>query len=853
MVNRKTSFKGLEISNMDFERKRLNCSKIIKDSCSSRDCNLEIYKLGNDIIYSGGLCPKGNTGLIGKRAPDYIRIYLNILEEHLKKVSVPIEKYDGIKERVLVPRSLTFLNEQGVFYCSIYHNLGFEVCVSKESDEEISELGKVHSHSEFCYPLILAHGHAAYLKNQMKEKDKLLLVGAISKGEKNFKFCPYVASSGHVIMGNLDLEENKVLIPIIRFENNNYPIYKAVYNDLKRVFGKRFSEKEVRNAVKKAEADANNFLNEVHKKGEEILVELKERGEKTFIGIGRGYTIFDSRASSNVHELFALNGLHFIPTYFINLSKYNVDKIVENMFWYQGRKILEQMWYALAERGFFPVRLTNFNCGPDSIIYYHEEKLANEFNKPWLVLETDGHNSNAQFGTRILAHNRVIDKYIENPVKSRFEIISKEIPSYEGRIIGLPYMGDGSGILAATLRAIGFNSVVMPTRTNESIEIAKKIVNTNTCQPFSFQVGDQLAWLESLKKKGINPNEKAAILMPSASGPCRFGQYSVVLRKFFDEGGFDKVPMISPSSEKNYADADLPKKQVNIIVKLSFKGMLANELLKSCLLRCRPYEINKGESDRLYKKVYGELIKLIETNPSAKEIKKFLREKLEEFIKIKKDDRKRFPMVLLNGEIFVRNHEISNQDSIRLLEKHKLEVILEPIFSWIDYINKIVMKRAFEKGDFLQFGFSLLKKAYMKNVSKELSAPFDKFLVGRESHDPFHLIESMEKNLIYDSAIQGESCISIGGAYAFIKDELPIDGIYHVGPLGCMHETITTSRVQSLINKERMNNSKLIPFMDAVFGESPTPNLDSQIGIFAQNCWLRKEMGERINKNNCSG
>lgn len=843
-MTKKTSFKGFGISEMNFERKREKCSKVVEGSCSARDCNLEVYKLGDDIIYSGGLCPKGNTGIMGKRAPDYIRMYLSLLENHLSKVSKPIDESGG-KGRILVPRSLTFLNEKGVFYCSIYHNLGFEVCVSPESDEEISNLGKASSHSEFCYPLILAHGHAVYLKERMKEGDKLLLVDAIGSEYKKYKFCPYVASSGHVIRGNLNLKKEEVLIPIIYFNDKHYPIHKAVYKDLQRVFGDKFSLRQVSDAVNKALEDEKSFLDNVHSKGDEILKGLKERGEKAYIGVGRGYTLFDSKASSSVHELFIINGLHYIPVYFIGLKKYEIDKIVENMYWHQGRRMLAQTWFSLEEKKLFPVRLTNFNCGPDSIVYYHEEKLANQFNKPWLVLETDGHNSNAQFGTRIQAHNRVVDKYLENPSKSEFEYPPEISKDFIGKIIGVPYMGDGSDLFVATLKAIGLNAEVIPTRTPKSIEISKRIINTNTCRPFSFQIGDHIAWLESLREKGIDVNTKAAVFMPSTKGPCRFGQYYVVLRKFFNERGFDKVTIINPNSANEYNDINLPQMKKLLVLRLFFKCNLANEILKSCLLRSRPYEINKGESDKVYDKAHQELIKLAETSPGLGKLYRFLKNKLKEFENIEKNDKERFPLVLMNGEIFLRNHEISNCDSIKLLENHRLEIILDPVYTWINYVNKNFKQKSLQRKDFSLFGMSLIKSVYINQVAKKLFSPFIKFLEGREFHDISHLIEKSEQDLIYHSAIEGESPVSIGTVYSFVKDELLIDGIYHVGPLGCMQETIATSRAQSLINQEKgLGNTKLIPFMDAVFGDSPIANLDSQIAIFAENCWLRKEVRE---------
>lgn len=839
---KKTNFKGLEISEMDFLRKKGKCNGLIKDSCGTRDCNLEVYKLGEDIIYSGGLCPKGNTNFNSKKAPNYVLIYQNILNEHLKKFIT-----GGSGDRVLIPRSLTFLNEKGVFYCSLYYNLGFKVWVSPESNEEISELGKNFSHSEFCYPLILAHGHAAFLKEKMTEGDKLLLVDVIGEGNNKYKFCPYVASSGNVIAGNLDLDLKNVLMPIIYFDDKDYPIYKAVLKDLERVYGKgKFSKKQVFDAVKLAESDQKSFLDEVFFRGEEILNGLEENGGKAFVAIGRGYTIFDSKASSSVHELFVSNGLHFIPSYFFGENNYDADSMVENMYWSQGRKIIEKTFFSFKNKNLFPVRLTNFNCGPDSILHFHEEKIANDFDKPWLVLETDGHNSNAQFGTRILAHSRVVN--LKNYDERKINFLEKRNEEFFGRLIGLPYMGDGSDILAAALRVAGLKAEVMPTRTPESIEIAKKIISTNTCRPFSYQIGDHIFWVESLKKKGIDPNKEAAVFLPTTKGPCRFGQYSVVLKRLLDERGFEKVPVINPNSGKDYSDLNISKFRISLITRTFFKGNFANELLKSCLFRSRPYEIKKGESDEIYENAHKQLVRIVESNASLGKISRFLKEKLSEFKNIKKSEVERFPLVLMNGEIFIRSHELSNEDSIKLLEKHKLEIVLEPVFSWIDYVNKNMIKKSFETKNFPQLTASLLKRAYIKHIQKVLFKPFKDYLKGREIHDPFHLIEAIEKNLIYNSAIEGESCISIGGAYAFIKDELPIDGIYHVGPLGCMHETIATSRIHSLINKERNSGKELIPFMDAVFGESQIANLDSQIGIFAENCWLKKRLQDKVYK-----
>jgi hypothetical protein len=83
----------------------------------------------------------------------------------------------------------------------------------------------------------------------------------------------------------------------------------------------------------------------------------------------------------------------------------------------------------------------------------------------------------------------------------------------------------------------------------------------------------------------------------------------------------------------------------------------------------------------------------------------------------------------------------------------------------------------------------------------------------------------------------------------FSKGELKdVCGIYHVGPFGCMHETAATSKINAIIQKQRKEakkmNEKIVPFMDAVFGDSELPNLEAEIAAFAEKCYLKKEFNE---------
>ena len=600
-------------------------------------------------------------------------------------------------------------------------------------------------------------------------------------------------------------------------------------------------------AVKKAVRANMEFLDEVYLRGEEIVNNLKDKGKKIFIGIGRGYTIFDDKASSKVHELFASYGLHFIPSFFLRPVNFNLEGIANNMYWFQGQSIINYNLMTALDPQLYPVRETNFNCGTDSMLLFHEEFIFSTADKPHLVLQTDGHNSNAQFGTRTLANYEVVKNH--KPKQVRLKDFRRTIPAMDlkQRIVGIPYIGDVSYIMAAGFRACGYNSEVMPTYTKRSQELARKFISTNTCRPFNFQVGDNLGWLYELKEKGIDPNIRAAVFEPKSKGPCRFGQYSVILRKFFDENGFTSVPVIDPNDDEDYTNLPLSYSDSIKLSKLFYRGAFCSDILYDALLRSRPYEIEKGSAGIVYDDLRNELYVLVEKEASTKRLTEFMRKAEKRFEILVDYSRKRKPIVVMNGEIFVRCHPDANQDSIKLLERYGLEVRLNMFSQWLDYINKFNIFINKELKDFKGLFSSLLKKRFMQRVISRLYGPFADFLQGRAPHDPQHSIDTVQNEYIFEKRVEGESPLSIGEVYMLLKGDLrDICGIYHVGPFGCMQETVATSKIQALIQQHRREektiNKRIAPFMDAVFGESELPNLEAEIAAFAEKCYLKKEL-----------
>jgi hypothetical protein len=169
---------------------------------------------------------------------------------------------------------------------------------------------------------------------------------------------------------------------------------------------------------------------------------------------------------------------------------------------------------------------------------------------------------------------------------------------------------------------------------------------------------------------------------------------------------------------------------------------------------------------------------------------------------------------------------------------------------WVSYINKNSRRKFWNEGQYGDWFKALVKGAYMWHVDRVLFKPFESYLVGRKAHNPLHLIHSCQEDLIYHPEIEGESPVSIGEVYHVVNGngsaENPTCGFYHVGPFGCMQETVAKVKAGQIIEARRIGAvdavDRLHPHMDAAFGESPPPALDSKMAAFAEACKKKHDL-----------
>ncbi len=162
-----------------------------------------------------------------------------------------------------------------------------------------------------------------------------------------------------------------------------------------------------------------------------------------------------------------------------------------------------------------------------------------------------------------------------------------------GKTVYIPYISDHSLMMQAVLEHLGVRAEALPPPDDVSAKIGLDLVLGKECAPCLITVGDMI---RRAKAPDFDPS-RAVMLMPTAPGPCRFGQYAVLQRRLLDEHGLAEVELASPTSGNSYQGlGDHPLR----LRKLAWDGAVALDLLQQLLHRFRPYERDKGAADALY-------------------------------------------------------------------------------------------------------------------------------------------------------------------------------------------------------------------------------------------------------------
>lgn len=398
----------------------------------------------------------------------------------------------------------------------------------------------------------------------------------------------------------------------------------------------------------------------------------------------------------------------------------------------------------------------------------------------------------------------------------------------QGRTLWIPRMTyAGARMAASVFRSIGIDARVTPPSDERTLELGGLYSSGEECYPEKVTLGD---FLRVIHSDDFDPS-RTAFFMPTAEGPCRFGQYAPYLRQVLTEMGHEQIPIISPTSKNGYDGvADHGQEMVRCL----WNALVASDILRKLLLKTRPYETRAGAADEAFERS----LDLVDEVMSAPDVK-FSRRRAQLvdalvtgrdlFRGVPARYTKDRPLIGVVGEIFCRLNTFSNYDAVRRIEAHGGEAWLADVTEWVWYTNwsqKSLLQRDGKTFSLAMAG-ALLKNAVQRRDEEKLLAPFREEFVGyEEPHDVYHdVLEPAWPYLPADGAL-GEMVLSVGkSVYLYEKG---VDGIIDISPFSCMNGIVSEAVYHAV-----SDDHDQMPIRNFYF-DATSSNMERDLDIFME-------------------
>ena len=234
-------------------------------------------------------------------------------------------------------------------------------------------------------------------------------------------------------------------------------------------------------------------------------------------------------------------------------------------------------------------------------------------------------------------------------------------------------------ILINIFRNHGYN--IKQLRNQNANVIAEGLRNTHndTCYPALLVIGQ---FMDAIENEGYDPH-KIALLMTQTGGGCRASNYISLIRKALKKQGYGYIPVISFNvlGLEKHSGFELNLK----IILEALYAVLYGDLLMNLSNQCRPYEVNKGETDALAQKWTEYLSDQINREGvSYKTVKKNYELIIKDFRKIERIKEEKVKVGVV-GEIYVKYSPLANNSLEKVLQDEGAEVVVPGLVDFILY------------------------------------------------------------------------------------------------------------------------------------------------------------------------
>lgn len=281
--------------------------------------------------------------------------------------------------------------------------------------------------------------------------------------------------------------------------------------------------------------------------------------------------------------------------------------------------------------------------------------------------------------------------------------------------------------------------------------------------------------------------------MPDHNGPCRFGEYNKLHRQVFDKLGYKEAKIVHPSNEDAYAS--IAPGQSTRWRKNAWHGIVAGDLLRKMQEQTRPYEIEKGQTNRVYEKYLQEAIHSVENN--CKGLTSVLERAALEFKSIPVENPGSKPIVAIVGEIFMRDNPYCSNFLVDRMEKLGAETVMAPFGEWINYSTIRFVRDSRWKGNMKNLLKAKIQLFFQKAIEKKITNSLNSIFKLTREVEVEEMLENCGEFIHKD--YDGDPPLAIGSAVLLAEKQ--ISGVVNILPFTCMPGTINCTVSQNFRQK----------------------------------------------------
>ena len=762
-----SSFRGLDLASRRIELNRETC-ELCNNVCTITTVDIE------------GEPERPSWGYLCGRDPEETRMRRPVGFRPVERRMKALRRTRGPKPQpdaplIAIPRALGTYDLLPLWQ-TLLQALGFRVKLGPPTDGDIAATSIQLAGPDFCYPMKLAHGHAVALLADERVDHVFMpfVIGESFDPEKTTAahLCPLnIAQTASVrsACAGTGIDARRIVAPAVDLQWSDERMARKLHEALGPALG--VDRRQVAAAWGEARHALAEFRDECVQIGREALDALGPDGQAIVL-IGRGYNLYDEGANVALPRKIAELGWTVIPMDTLPLSAGSLGPGLHNMFWWSGRRILEAACLTRDDARLHGIVFTNFSCGPDSFGLTYLDELMGE--EPYLVLELDEHGSDGGYLTRIEAFVDVLgqERTIAPPPPPIREPAGP-MDRVAGRTLWTPPMSLYSRVLASVFRGAGYDAHCLPPETEESFERGKRLCRGTECLPAPATLG---TLIHTLEQRGEDPANHA-LFMPTAAGPCRFGQYNLLQRLALDKVGMEEVFITSPGSDDTYAG-------VGAMLQLRlWQGVVLNDVLTKLLCRLRPYELTPGLVLDIVDDGAADLERALERGRDYMPVLRRLARRLRR-VPLSGE---RKPLVGIVGEIYVRCNTFCNQDLIGAIERAGGEAWLSPISEWILYTQAMEIRVTGEERRPVAWAKVKARNALLEWYERRIYDVFGRLLEGRHEPPVDEVVRAGEEHIPVE--FEGETIITIGRAIRFLQDGAAM--VVNAAPFTCMPGALT--------------------------------------------------------------